>query len=313
VTTTSRLRWTTDVHLDHLRVPAVLAFADDLFAGLTSSDMVVITGDISCADLLTNHLRMLDEAAQRACPDTGGVPWAFVLGNHDYYGGRIADVRADVRAFETACGRAVWLGAGPYHVWPGTCASNPTTALVGVDGWADARVGNPNTPVLMSDFRLIEDLADELSPGAVLNWRRGNDRSMLHAKLRGLADAEADMLRLQIRRALVLAPTSSRPAKRIIVATHVPPWSSAAWHEGRLSNQDWRTYFVSVAVGRVIEDAARAHPDVQFAVLCGHTHGEGVVDLLPNLRCSTGAAEYGAPQVQATFDLDAPGAGGLFA
>ena len=311
MTAASRLRWTTDVHLDHLRVPAVLAFADDLFAGLTSSDMVVITGDISCADLLTNHLRMLDEAAHRACPDTGGVPWAFVLGNHDYYGGRIADVRTDVRVFCMGRGRAVWLGDGPYHVW--SCTDSPLTALVGVDGWADARAGNPNTPVLMSDFRLIEDLADEMSPGAVLNWRRGGDRSMLHTKLRGLADAEADMLRLQIHGALAPAPTSSRPAERVIVATHVPPWTSAAWHEGSLSSRDWRTYFVSVAVGRVIEEAARARPDVKFAVLCGHTHGEGVATLLPNLRCSTGAAEYGAPQVQATFNLDAPGAGGLFA
>lgn len=312
MTPATRLRWATDVHLDHLRVSTVIAFADDLFAGLTSHDMVVLTGDISCADLLTNHLRMLDEAAQRACPDTGGVPWAFVLGNHDYYGGRIADVRADVRAFAMACGRAVWLGAGPYHVWPGKCDSNPTTVLVGVDGWADARAGNPNTPVLMSDFRLIEDLADEMSPGAVLNWRRGCDRSMLHAKLRGLADAEADMLQLQIHRALAWPPMCEK-VERVVVATHLPPWSSATWHDGRLSNQDWRTYFVSVAVGRVIEDAARRRPDVKFAVLCGHTHGVGVVDLLPNLRCTTGAAEYGSPRVAATFDLGEPDAGGLFA
>ena len=49
MTPATRLRWATDVHLDHLRVPAVIAFADDLFAGLTSHDMVVLTGDISNA------------------------------------------------------------------------------------------------------------------------------------------------------------------------------------------------------------------------------------------------------------------------
>ena len=101
--------------------------------------------------------------------------------------------------------------------------------------------------------------------------------------------------------------------ERVVVATHLPPWSSAAWHDGRLSNQDWCTYFVSVAVGRVIEGAARARPDVKFAVLCGHTHGVGVVDLLPNLRCTTGAAEYGSPRVAATFDFGEPDARGLFA
>ena len=83
-------------------------------------------------------------------------------------------------------------------------------------------------------------------------------------------------------------------------------------HDGRISSRDWQTYFVSVAIGRVIEAAARVHPDVRFAVLCGHTHGKGVVDLLPNLRCHTGAARYGRPEVQATFNLGTPGADGLF-
>ena len=295
-----RLRWATDIHLDHLRVPAVIAFADDLFAGLTSDDAVVITGDISSALPLTNHLRLLDEASARA--HTNGVPWQFVLGNHDYYDGSIADVRDAVRDFDRRCENGSWLGGKLYRYVA------DDAVLVGVDGWADARTGNPMTPVLMNDFQAIDELADEMEPGSVLNWRRGASRDRLHAKLRELADREAMTLHGQLRSAL----DPDVGARRVVIATHLPPWSSAAWHEGRTSSRDWCTYFVSSAVGTAIEDVARRRPDVKFAVLCGHTHGCGVVDVLPNLRCRTGGADYGRPEVQATFDLDTPDAGGLF-
>jgi hypothetical protein len=46
-----------------------------------------------------------------------------------------------------------------------------------------------------------------------------------------------------------------------------------------------------------------AHPDARMTVLCGHTHGAGVVDVLPNLRVVTGGADYGAPALQDVLAL----------
>ena len=44
--------------------------------------------------------------------------------------------------------------------------------------------------------------------------------------------------------------------------------------------------------------------DGLITVLCGHTHHAGFVQPRPNLRVITGSAEYGAPCIQETFDLE---------
>jgi 3',5'-cyclic-AMP phosphodiesterase len=88
------------------------------------------------------------------------------------------------------------------------------------------------------------------------------------------------------------------------VATHVPPFREACWHEGKLSNADWLPHFSCKAVGEALRRAAKAHPDRKIRVLCGHTHGAGTAEILPNLKVFTGGAEYGEPAVQGVFELD---------
>ena len=39
-----------------------------------------------------------------------------------------------------------------------------------------------------------------------------------------------------------------------------------------------------------------------MTVLCGHTHGEGQAQILPNLKVLTGGAKYGEPRVQRVFE-----------
>jgi hypothetical protein len=48
----------------------------------------------------------------------------------------------------------------------------------------------------------------------------------------------------------------------------------------------------------------RAHPDRELLVLCGHTHGAGLAEVLPNLRVRTGGAAYGAPVVQRVLEWE---------
>jgi 3',5'-cyclic-AMP phosphodiesterase len=44
-------------------------------------------------------------------------------------------------------------------------------------------------------------------------------------------------------------------------------------------------------------------PDCRLTVLCGHSHGAGETQILPNLRVATGGAEYGKPRLQRMLEI----------
>ena len=48
---------------------------------------------------------------------------------------------------------------------------------------------------------------------------------------------------------------------------------------------------------RVLLEAMQANPGKRMTVLCGHTHGAGEAQLLPNLHVPTGGAEYYPPRL----------------
>ena len=45
-----------------------------------------------------------------------------------------------------------------------------------------------------------------------------------------------------------------------IIATHVPPYERAAWHEGSPSSPDYQPFFSSPTMGNMIKAAAAEHP-----------------------------------------------------
>ena len=85
---------------------------------------------------------------------------------------------------------------------------------------------------------------------------------------------------------------------QVVFLTHVPPFREACWYDGRISNDEWLPHFTCKATGDAIREAAERHPERQIEVLCGHTHGAGTAEILPNLVVYTGGAEYGEPAVQ---------------
>ncbi len=255
-----------------------IAWATDLhldFAGKSATDRfiasvidsqpdcLIVTGDTGESH---SWRLLLDDVSERIAK-----PVYFVLGNHDYYRSTIAAVR------ESAERVRGWL------VKSGAMLLSDQVALVGHDGWGDGRLGNYATSnVMLNDYLLIGELVH-------------SSRFTRLRRLEALGDEAAAHFRQWI-------PVAAQRSKRVFVATHVPPFRDACWHQGRISDDNWLPHFSCAAAGDALLALADEFEDVEFTVLCGHTHGEGYVRMRPNLEVFTGGAEYGTPRLQRVFE-----------
>ena len=263
-----KLAWCTDIHLNFLEPGEIAEFCRAISA--VEPDALLVTGDISESPAVREHLVLLLSEV--------GRPLYFVLGNHDYYRGGIHAVRAAVARL---CAETPGLFFLPLA---GVVELAAGVALVGHDGWADGRFGDwACSKVMLNDYLHIDEIA--YLPKA--------DRL---AKLHALGDEAAEHMR-------AVLPGALERFAHVVVATHVPPFREACWHEGKISGDEWLPHFACKAVGDALREAMEARPDRRMTVLCGHTHGEGTAEILPNLVVHTGGAEYGKPIVQRVLEL----------
>jgi UDP-2,3-diacylglucosamine pyrophosphatase LpxH len=275
-----RLLWLTDIHLDHIRVPDGSRIFASYLRVEQAFDAVIVTGDIAEAPTVRDHLQAFAQEI--------GAPVYFVLGNHDFYGGSIANVYEQIASLSEP--NLVWLDrADPILI-------DATTALVGNQGWYDGILGKPyDSRVLMSDFQSIQDFREHFRPQEWLYYVKEGSREPLLTKLRALSAACAEEARKRLVEAL-------KVRKDVIFATHYPPFKGACWHEGRHSNDSWMPWFTSATMGHMLDQVASEHPACRILVLCGHTHSSGVYQPKPNLRVLTGKAVYGSPEVSGLFE-----------
>ncbi len=263
-----RALWLTDIHLNFADAQRQRAFRQQVQS--SAADVILLSGDIAEADDVTDYLDQMATAWQR--------PIYFVLGNHDFYFGSIAEVRGRVTEL---CARQPLLH---YLSTSGVIALTPRVGLIGHDGWADGRVGDyERSTVMMNDYKLIAELA---GVGKRERW----------PLLKGLAEEAAQHLRVVLPQALATYP-------EVILVTHVPPLREACWHEGQISDDEWAPHFVALTVGEAILDIMRDHADRKLTVLCGHTHGSGQCQPLPNVTILTGGAIYGVPGIVKMLEL----------
>ena len=235
-----------------------------------SADAILISGDISLSARITADL----EEIARHVPD----PVYFVLGNHDYYGGSIENTRTSVAE---ACQNVDNLH---YLSQCDVVPLTTSTCLMGHDGWGDARAADfLKSTILLKDYRLIEELS-------------GVSAQVLEGRLKALGDEAARHTAEQLDVAL-------QRFDHVVFLTHVPPFRDAAVYEHRQSDDNWAPHFVCQAVGDVLEERMAANADKTLQVLCGHTHGDGEGQILPNLEWHTGGAEYRKPRIHHIFDV----------
>ena len=269
------MAWLTDIHLEWLSEDDLTAFLESVMASEPTA--VLIGGDIGQADSVVRFLRRMSRHFKR--------PVYFVLGNHDYYGGSIAAVQAQIRELCRSDDDLTWLDES------GVVSLTPETALVGHGAWADGRYGDfAGSAVMLNDYLLIEELR---TPGLFF----GHGKRGLLKKLHRLGDAAAEAVRQVL-------PAAFETRRHVLFLTHVPPFREACWHQGRPADDSGRPHFSCRAVGDALLSVMQDLPDRKLTVLCGHTHGGGEVDVLENLRCLTGQAAYGKPAVQRLFAID---------
>jgi hypothetical protein len=110
-------------------------------------------------------------------------------------------------------------------------------------------------------------------------------------KMQQLADRDAVRLQNDLEQAIRQKP------KKVIVLTHVPPFKEACLYEGKISNDDWVPYFSSKVMGDVLTAVAEQNSEIEFLVLCGHTHSAANVRY-GNLNIQVGNAKYCRPEIQ---------------
>jgi predicted MPP superfamily phosphohydrolase len=138
-----RLAWLTDIHLNFVSAARAAQMCDEVLAA--EPDAVLLGGDIGEATDLVRWLDFLDARLP--------VPIYFVLGNHDFYHGRFAQVHHDVAECVAQAEHLVWLERSEAVELTERCC------LVGHGGWGDARLGDyDHTRMRISDFMVIGDL-----------------------------------------------------------------------------------------------------------------------------------------------------------
>lgn len=264
--------WATDIHLDFLRgdQQRIVAFAERLVEKNPTG--VLLTGDISVAQQLVYHLSAIERVVQR--------PIYFVLGNHDYYGSGVEEIRKSMHQLSNISPFLKYLPTLAYQ------ALTPATAVVGHDGWYDALYGDwQGSSFQMTDWSSIHD------------FRQVNgNKATIVTLARKLAHEGVLHVHNGIKQAV-------RYHKHVIVLTHFPPFRESHVHQGRVGDDHAQPWFTSKMMGDMLLDASRAYPNVDFTVLSGHTHGKWDGKITNNLAVHVGGAEYTKPASQGLVEV----------
>jgi predicted phosphodiesterase len=264
--------WITDPHLDHLQEkdPGALdrlgAVLDRL--GVTH---ILLGGDIADSRTFADHLRRFAGAA--------GRPIFFVLGNHDYYFSSVASME-DAASSINIPGVTFLHRAGTVDLGGGT-------ALLGRGGWGDARCGDMEDFVVLTDYAAISDLAATIDLRDF--WVNGfRERNSLVSVLQRLGEESAAALEKDLDSALFSGLYS-----RVLILTHVSPFrETCTRREGPGDDRGYPAFLWNAMSLRLV-NAARNNPGVDFLVLSGHTHSASYGKITGNLRAWSSYAEYG--------------------
>jgi len=220
---------------------------------------VFATGDLSYGPTLISDLEFLGKRI--------GRPFYFVLGNHDYHGSSFVEVHRKIRELCEKYRNLIWMTDA------GVISLTEEVAVIGAEGWYDARVGNPEFIKYTFDWMLTSEFK------SLPTWQERLD------KFKTLADASAAHLTKNLEAAM-------ENHKVIYLLTHFPCWKEANRYNGIISENFWAPYNTNYILGKELEKVMVEHKKRNLIVLAGHTHQAMQIHVSRNIECRVGRGAY---------------------
>ncbi|CAN5441564.1 metallophosphoesterase [soil metagenome] len=252
--------WVTDIHLDRLNERDYLEYKEYLQE--LNPDGLIISGDIAEGEHVCKSLKDFN--------DSFGFPIYFVLGNHDFYFSSFLQVEENVRALVKASENLHWLSEA------GVVRLDDSTALIGVEGWGDARNGTLN--LSEGSTRDVLSIADY--------------KDLTREKISELLELKGDKYAEILRPVLLDAVKNF---EKVILVTHVPPFVEVCFDRSlRICGEFKLPFYTCKAIGDMLLEVMNENPACRMTVLCGHTHEKADVKILDNLRVRVKESNYGS-------------------
>ncbi len=262
--------WTTDIHLDRLTERDYLEYKEYLQD--LNPDCLIISGDIAEGEVVCRSLKDFN--------DSFDFPIYFVLGNHDFYFKGFAEVEENVRSLVKESENLHWLSE------TGIVRLDDETALIGVEGWGDARNGTLN--LSEGSSRDVMSIADY----------KGLNRAEIGELLKTKGEQYARLLRPVLLEAV-------KTYQKVILVTHVPPFVEVCFDRSlRICGEFKLPFYTCKAIGDMLLEVMNENPLCRMTVLCGHTHEKADVKILENLRVRVKESSYGSWWDATLIDLD---------
>lgn len=254
------IAWATDIHLDRLSERDYLEYKEYLQE--LNPDCLIISGDIAEGEFVFEALKDFNDSLK--------FPIHFVLGNHDFYYGSFAKVEKKVRQLVKESANLNWLSES--EIVP----LNDETALIGVEGWGDARNGTLN---------LSEGAARDI---LAISDYKGLSKEEIGEFLRIKGEKYAEILRPRLLEAVT-------NFQKVILVTHVPPFVEVCFDRSlRICSEFKLPFYTCKAIGDMLLEVMPENPSCQMTVLSGHTHEKADVKILENLRVRVKESGYGS-------------------
>ena len=260
----NKVFWASDIHLPS----ASLKSQEDFFNEIKSADALILSGDISNGDL--KYFQILS----KTLPD---MQIYFVLGNHDFYGRTFSETRLAVRKICLDNNNLHFLSDIDWEMIN-------DIPIIGHEGWYDCYYGRTGS-ILLHDFDYIKDISRVYSTRVF---------QLMIDKFRDVAMESANHFKFSLDLIYELYDQA-------ILVTHVPPFPEVAFYNGNKCSTEWLPYMVSKISGDMLFSIMNQYKDKQLLVLCGHTHGAGEAQILPNLKVMAAESVFKFPKVYKDF------------